>query len=351
MKVMIRLLPIVFSVLFSKSLTFVAFGSIPVSLTLTVKSAAPIFSVILDKLVYGRLPNTKACVALIPIAVGVTLSSITEVKFALWGLVAAAASTLMVVAQTMYTKSCMEKISTLDPLLLHLYTSTAAIVVMVPYVLYSVCTLYLSQAVAPETGTKLDKLGLMDTSVILSAFQPFLVLSLGVGCVYVQNMSSLAFLDATSTISHQVATTCNKFTVIVASILYFHEPVSTANVGGFVVALVGFFLYTHANNNHVPQHKTVSGECDGSSMSDVELGCAHSFSVLKQQRNNLDGTPEPRSAGGIGNEQQKLVTPSPSAMLIAMQKRVEQAKPTYATVTVQLNTSRLSSERCSTSGP
>jgi drug/metabolite transporter (DMT)-like permease len=276
-KTMVMLLPIVFSVLFSKTLTFVAFGSIPVSLTLTVKSASPLFSVVLEKFVSGKTPGLYACLTLVPIAVGVTMSSISEVQFALHGLIAAASSTLMVVAQTMYTKRCMEKVKTLDPLLLHLYTSATAMVIVVPYLLYTATNYYLAhrdRMASPTLDRKMDTQAL-EMSNFLSTVQPLLIIILGVGCVYIQNMSSLAFLNATSTISHQVATTCNKFLVIMSTIFVFHEPVSVTNVCGFVVAGLGFLAYTLASSSDPAQcklqDKLLPTDAQGEG-GDVEMG-------------------------------------------------------------------------------
>lgn len=248
LKIAFMLFPVVVSVLFSKTLTFIAFGSIPVSLALTVKAASPLFSVLMERIVLKKTPSKKACVALVPIAIGVTMSSISEVQFAFYGMIAAIVSTLMVVCQTMYTKRCLETIQELDPLLLHLYTSTTAMLFVLPYLIYSAGSYYLAYGgMATENLQALDVVrSLIDPFSVISFLQPMLIVLLGVGCVYIQNMSSLAFLHATSTTSHQVATTCNKFTVIVSTIFIFHEPASTTNVLGFVIAGVGFLCYTTA---------------------------------------------------------------------------------------------------------
>lgn len=176
------------------------------------------------------------------------MSSISEVQFAFYGMIAAIVSTLMVVCQTMYTKRCLETIQELDPLLLHLYTSTTAMLFVLPYLIYSAGSYYLAYGgMATENLQALDVVrSLIDPFSVISFLQPMLIVLLGVGCVYIQNMSSLAFLHATSTTSHQVATTCNKFTVIVSTIFIFHEPASTTNVLGFVIAGVGFLCYTTA---------------------------------------------------------------------------------------------------------
>lgn len=272
---MFVLLPVVFSVLFSKTLTFIAFGSIPVSLTLTVKSASPLFSVALEKIISGRSPSGKACLALIPIALGVTMSTISEVHFAWTGLLAAATSTLMVVGQTMYTKHCLDKYENLDPLLLHLYTSATAMLIVVPYLIYTAVTFYLAHPGFAHSPMSLSHpIDLVDPTAIASALQPLLITLLGVGCVYIQNMSSLAFLHATSTISHQVATTCNKFFVIVATIFVFHEAVSTTNVVGFVVAGMGFLCYTSASSqDKVKKMHDLEEAITDVEMSQTSLAC------------------------------------------------------------------------------
>ena len=89
----VSLLPAATALIGSRVLTYVSYGQIPASLTHTIKASAPIFSVFLSRFYLKHVVHPVVVLSLVPIIVGVTLSSVTDVEFEWWGFVAAMSST------------------------------------------------------------------------------------------------------------------------------------------------------------------------------------------------------------------------------------------------------------------
>jgi drug/metabolite transporter (DMT)-like permease len=125
-------IPVAVALAFGKTLTYISYGKIPVSLTHTVKASSPIFSVILMRLWLKKRASTEVILSLLPICFGIALCGITEIQFDALGFSAALVSSLSSVLQNTLFKQMINVHSRESLITLHLHVACAAILVLLP---------------------------------------------------------------------------------------------------------------------------------------------------------------------------------------------------------------------------
>eukprot|EP01083_Nonionella_stella_P010652 30293_1 len=220
----------------AKYLTYLSYRQVPVSLTHTIKSMSPVFSVISQLIIFQHCVPLSELLTLIPIILGVTLSTINEIHFEMVGFLAAVCSTILGVAQNTTSKYILTHNKAhknkliISPMQLHMYGSLLSLVFLIPLSIYS-------------EGHRIYN---MQSSDI-----PLYYMMTSCCWLYGQTMASLFLLKRVTTVTHNVANTCKRFWIIVISIIYFNQETTVFNLCGIVLALSGFFLYQkyHKINN------------------------------------------------------------------------------------------------------
>jgi drug/metabolite transporter (DMT)-like permease len=125
-------IPVAVALAFGKTLTYISYGKIPVSLTHTVKASSPIFSVILMRVWLKKRASTEVILSLLPICFGIGLCGITEIQFDVLGFLAALVSSLSSVLQNTLFKQMINVHSSQSLITLHLHVACAAVLVLLP---------------------------------------------------------------------------------------------------------------------------------------------------------------------------------------------------------------------------
>lgn len=237
----LALLPAAFTLIASRVLTYVSYGQIPASLTHTIKASSPIFSVFLSRFYLKHVVHPVTVLSLVPIIVGVTLSSVTDLEFELYGFVAAMLSTLVGSLQNVFTKHGLVSIES-DPVVLHLHTSLLALAMAVPAALLTDIR-KLGWPTSPPFDVMVPNAFTGAPFFTPNALYISKMLVLSVFLQYIQTMGSLFVLSGVSAVTHQVSATLKRLVMIVATIIYFGNPVVFLNYVGIFLALSGFFFY------------------------------------------------------------------------------------------------------------
>eukprot|EP01147_Barroeca_monosierra_P005225 gene5225-8827_t len=66
---------------------------------------------------------------------------------------------------------------------------------------------------------------------------------------YVYNQASMLLLDRVAALSHSIANAIRRFAVISAAVLYFGNKLSSMNILGVGIILIGVMLYVHAKSS------------------------------------------------------------------------------------------------------
>jgi len=230
-------------------LGLVALEYVAVSFTETVKSSAPIFTVLITRLIIGESTSFLVNMSLIPIMGGLALCSATELSFNILGFLAALGTNLSECLQNVISKLLISHSNyKYSPAELQCFTALASMVVQIP------------------TSAFLVDFWKVRSSISLS-MASYLILN-GV-TFHLQTMTAYVLMAYISPVTHSVANTVKRAFMIWLSILIFGNPITVGSGFGTFVVISGVFIYNKA--------KEISDK-DASSLPSEKLRSRHESS-------------------------------------------------------------------------
>lgn len=223
----------------------VSFSQVAVSFAHIVKSAEPVFSVVLSGPMMGITYPWYVWLSLFPIVAGCSLSAMKEVSFAWGGFNSAMVSNLGMVLRNILSKKSLAKYKAIDGINLFGLISIVSLIYCVPLALLMESGRWTSAwAVA---GAKLGETG-------------FYQLLLGGGVFYhLYNQLSYMVLDqGVSAVTFSVGNTMKRVAVVVSSVMFFKNPVSPLNWAGSMIAILGTYLYSVATDRYAAEKKAAA---------------------------------------------------------------------------------------------
>lgn len=218
---------------FAHLLTQISLGNVPVSFTHTIKATSPIFSVILAHIFLKERFSKQVLLSLIPIILGVSLSTLSEVNFNAIGFFTAFGSCIIFACQNIYSKKLFADAS-VDHLNLVMYTAFFAFFLMLPpTVMYDDGWLVFWQ---------LEERWYILWLYFLNGLFHWL-----------QNVAAFSTLALISPVSYSVANCFKRVFVIVSSVIYFGNEVRMVNALGIGMAIGGVWLY---NQSRIQQKRS-----------------------------------------------------------------------------------------------
>lgn len=237
-------------------LTNMSLGKVSVAFTHTVKATEPFFSVALTPSILGDVPTWGIIGSLFPIVAGVAIASATDVSFNWPGFLSAIGSNLMIQWRNILSKRLMntsssttnqgkkssilsltrsqiEQLDSLDNVNLFTSMTILAFVILIPITIFMegfpLVTTLSASSVALEGMSRMK-----------------LVRLLVVGGVYrcLDVLSSYMILKRVSPVSHSIGNCVKRAVVIIASIIFFKTQVTSLNIIGTTLALIGVFIYS-----------------------------------------------------------------------------------------------------------
>ena len=172
--------------------------------------------------------------SLIPVMLGLVVTSGTELSFEMVGFLAALSTNCIDCVQNVFSKRLMQE--DLSPVQLQFYTSAAAITMQLPLMIY----LHWGHLVAEGSNFP---------------FHVFLLL--GVACVFyhMQSVSAYYCVDCVSPVTMSVANTLKRGLLIVASIWYFGNPITYTTAAGSMLIIAGVGLYNRVRQGEAAMLK------------------------------------------------------------------------------------------------
>ncbi|XP_045471579.1 solute carrier family 35 member E2A-like [Harmonia axyridis] len=206
-------------------LGLVALNYVAVSFTETIKSSAPMFTVLISRFILGEQTGLYVNLSLLPVMSGLALCSINEVSFEIRGFIAAMATNLTECLQNVYSKMLIsgDKFK-YTPAELQFYTSLASIIVQIPASLLLV--------------------DLHNTEDVTFSTTFYYVLN-GV-FFHFQSITAYVLMDYISPVTHSVANTAKRAFLIWLSVLMFGNPVTMLSGLGTIIVITGVFMYIKA---------------------------------------------------------------------------------------------------------
>eukprot|EP00040_Diaphanoeca_grandis_P024217 m.132866 g.132866 ORF g.132866 m.132866 type:complete len:396 (-) comp29636_c0_seq1:8-1195(-) len=202
-------------------LGLVSLAHVAVSFTETVKSSAPLFTVVFAKLILGEGTPWQVQVSLIPVMLGLAVCSATEISFDTIGFLAAVANNVVDCVQNVFSKKLLVN---LTPIELQFYTSVAAAVIQMPMILYT----FVPNLLTHENPMSYNMMMLLTIDGI---------------SFHMQSVTAYYTMSLLSPVSQSVANTLKRAILILLSILYFQNAVSFRLSHSQIRACI----YTHAH--------------------------------------------------------------------------------------------------------
>uniref|UniRef100_A0A8B9LHE4 Solute carrier family 35 member E2B n=1 Tax=Astyanax mexicanus TaxID=7994 RepID=A0A8B9LHE4_ASTMX len=204
-------------------LGLVSLKNVAVSFAETVKSSAPIFTVIMSRLILGEYTGFWVNLSLFPVMAGLALCTATEISFNMLGFSAALSTNIMDWCVFYYLFGYL-------PPELQFYTSAAAVIMLIPAWVF-----------------------LMDIPVIGKSGRSFnlsqdivLLLLLDGVLFHLQSVTAYALMGRISPVTFSVASTVKHALSIWLSIIVFSNPITALSAVGTVLVVVGVMLYNKA---------------------------------------------------------------------------------------------------------
>ncbi|KPP73345.1 solute carrier family 35 member E2B-like [Scleropages formosus] len=212
-------------------LGLVSLKNVAVSFSETVKSSAPIFTVIMSRLILGEYTGLWVNLSLFPIMAGLALCTATEVSFNLLGFSAALSTNIMDCLQNVFSKKLLsgDKYK-FSPPELQFYTSAAAVIMLIPAWIFLL---------------DIPVIGKSGRSFRFSQDVALLLLFDGV-LFHLQSVTAYALMGRISPVTFSVASTVKHALSIWLSIIVFSNQVTLLSAVGTVLVIVGVMLYNKA---------------------------------------------------------------------------------------------------------
>ncbi|KAI5101527.1 solute carrier family 35 member E2B [Silurus meridionalis] len=194
-------------------LGLVSLKSVAVSFAETVKSSAPIFTVIMSRLILGEYTGFWVNLSLFPVMAGLALCTATEISFNMLGFSAALSTNIM---------DC--------PPELQFFTSAAAVVMLIP-----AWAFLMDIHLFGKNGRGLN---LTQDIVLLLLFDGVLF--------HLQSVTAYALMGRISPVTFSVASTVKHALSIWLSIIVFSNPITLLSAAGTIMVFLGVMLYNKA---------------------------------------------------------------------------------------------------------
>ncbi|XP_016072348.1 PREDICTED: solute carrier family 35 member E2 [Miniopterus natalensis] len=215
-------------------LGLVSLKNVAVSFAETVKSSAPIFTVIMSRMILGEYTGLLVNLSLVPVMGGLALCTATEMSFNVLGFSAALSTNIMDCLQNVFSKKLLSgdkyRFSAAE---LQFYTSAAAVAMLVPAWVF-----FLDLPVIGRSGRS------------FSYTQDVVLLLLMDGVLFhLQSITAYALMGRISPVTFSVASTVKHALSIWLSIIVFGNKITSLSAVGTVLVMAGVLLYNKAKQH------------------------------------------------------------------------------------------------------
>lgn len=217
---------------------FVNFGYVKVNVSLaeTLRSAEPVFSIVLALFFLKEEPVTLLMfISLFPIVIGGVLSSLSDATFSLEGLVFVTISNISFSLRSLLTKHTRKVFPTDAFNLFYQISRAGLLILLVTLAMYEICW----GMFVPKIASK-EKIG------IKFVIKNFDLVMLNGFAYALYNQMSFYILSKVEMVTHAVANAIRRTVTILSSIWYFQHEVTFMNRLGIISSFFGVMLYAKA---------------------------------------------------------------------------------------------------------
>ncbi|CAF1068906.1 unnamed protein product [Rotaria sordida] len=226
------LVPLAIGKLLSQLTSQISLRLVTISYTHTVKALMPLFTVILSRIILDEEQSITIYLSLLPIIIGVIITSISELSFDIIGLISALFSTCLLALQNIYSKKTLKYIN-IHHLALLSVLSKLSWCLLIPFWFLL-------------DGSHMDIRRELTPTVI------YFILIDGL-CNFIYNVLAFTMISYLSILSYAIASSTKRITIIIMSIIIFHNRITYMNLFGISLTLIGVILYNKMKYNEKKQ--------------------------------------------------------------------------------------------------
>ncbi|CAF3741080.1 unnamed protein product [Rotaria sordida] len=202
------LVPLAIGKLLSQLTSQISLRLVTISYTHTVKALMPLFTVILSRIILDEEQSITIYLSLLPIIIGVIITSLSELSFDIIGLISALFTLLSVLSKLSW---CL----------------------LIPFWFLL-------------DGSHMDIRRELTPTVI------YFILIDGL-CNFIYNVLAFTMISYLSSLSYAIASSTKRITIIIMSIIIFHNRITYMNLFGISLTLIGVILYNKMKYNEKKQ--------------------------------------------------------------------------------------------------
>ncbi|CAF1243837.1 unnamed protein product [Rotaria sordida] len=226
------LVPLAIGKLLSQLTSQISLRLVTISYTHTIKALMPLFTVILSRIILDEEQSITIYLSLLPIIIGVIITSISELSFNIIGLISALFSTCLLALQNIYSKKTLKYIN-IHHLALLSVLSKLSWCLLIPFWFLL-------------DGSHMDIRRELTPTVI------YFILIDGL-CNFIYNVLAFTMISYLSSLSYAIASSTKRITIIIMSIIIFHNRITYMNLFGISLTLIGVILYNKMKYNEKKQ--------------------------------------------------------------------------------------------------
>ncbi|CAI0463092.1 unnamed protein product [Linum tenue] len=247
-ELLLVLTPVAFCHALGHVMSNVSFAAVAVSFTHTIKALEPFFSAAASQFVLGHQIPLSLWLSLMPVVLGVSMASLTELSFNWTGFISAMISNISFTYRSIYSKKAM---TGMDSTNVYAYISIIALFVCIP------------PAILIE-GPKLMQHGFSD-AIAKVGLVKFLSDLFWIGMFYhLYNQVATNTLERVAPLTHAVGNVLKRVFVIGFSIVIFGNKISTQTGIGTAIAIAGVAMYSLIKANMEEQKRKAAAEAPSS---------------------------------------------------------------------------------------
>ncbi|XP_031724604.1 solute carrier family 35 member E2A [Anarrhichthys ocellatus] len=241
-------------------LGLVSLKNVAVSFAETVKSSAPIFTVIMSRLILGEYTGLWVNLSLFPVMAGLALCTASEISFNMLGFSAALSTNIMDCLQNVFSKKLLSGDTyKFSPAELQFYTSAAAVVMLIPAWVFLL---------------DIPVIGKNGRSFIFSQ-DIIVLLLLDGGLFHLQSVTAYALMGRISPVTFSVASTVKHAMSVWLSIIVFSNQINFLSAIGTFFVFVGVFLYNKARQRQRATFQAMAAEQNYKPLENVHAPESH----------------------------------------------------------------------------